>query len=121
MAVRVGLDLVEVAAVDDELHTHGERYLRRVYTRDEREECGMDPKRLAARFAAKEATMKVLDAEPLPWGSIEVLSGPQCQLRVVLHGEARESARRTGIERLSVSVAATRARATAIVIGEVAA
>ena len=39
---------------------HGQRYLARVYTDQELLDCGTDPGALAARFAAKEATIKAL-------------------------------------------------------------
>ena len=64
MAVRVGIDLVAVEAVRDAVSEHGEHYLNRIYTEAEIRECrtsqSMIPERLAARFAAKEATIKVL-------------------------------------------------------------
>ena len=63
--IRVGIDLVAVSGVQAALEAaHGEHYLERVYTVGELEDCrtpaGVDPERLAARFAAKEATLKVL-------------------------------------------------------------
>ena len=62
MPLRVGIDTVEVAAIEAALAAHGERYLRRVYTSREVADCNGDPERLAARFAAKEATFKALRA-----------------------------------------------------------
>ena len=118
MAVLVGLDLVDVSTVAEALQAHGDRYLSRIYTRGERDECGLDTKQLAARFAVKEATMKVLDSQPLPWDAIEVTARPGPELRVVLRGAARAAAARRGVGRLSVSAATTAARATAIVIGD---
>jgi len=74
MAVRVGIDLVSVDAVRQSLSEHGEHYLSRVYSEREVRDCttpsGPDPERLAARFAAKEATLKVLrpGVEQLSYG-----------------------------------------------------
>ncbi len=82
MAVRVGIDLVAVEAVRDAMREHGDRYLKRIYTEAEMRECrtaqSMIPERLAARFAAKEATMKVLRPaeEAIPWRNIEVVRHP---------------------------------------------
>jgi len=42
------------------VRAHGERYLKHVYTDAERRDCGTSARRLAQRFAAKEATMKAL-------------------------------------------------------------
>jgi phosphopantetheine--protein transferase-like protein len=62
MTLRVGLDLVSVQTVADSLSTHGEHYLGRVFSAGEVADCrsgdDVDPQRLAARFAAKEAFVK---------------------------------------------------------------
>jgi holo-[acyl-carrier protein] synthase len=86
--LRVGIDLVEVDEVRESLRTHGDRYLRRIYTEREVAESRMRPERLAERFAVKEATLKVLrnGDEPVPWRAIEVagatlrLSGQAAEL-----------------------------------------
>ena len=68
------MDLVRVDEVRDSLAAHGERYLERIYTEAERRECGSDPRCLAGRFAAKEATVKALGGGDgaLPWDSIGI-------------------------------------------------
>ena len=47
MGLRVGVDLVSVDSVRESLATHGEHYLRRVYTQREVRDCtgrdGVDP------------------------------------------------------------------------------
>ena len=60
MAVFVGSDLADVESVDASIDAHGDRYLSRIYTEEERDECRMDTRKLATRFAAKEATMKAI-------------------------------------------------------------
>ena len=63
-ALRVGTDVVAVHQVADSVARFGPRYLQRVYTDHELDSCAGSPTfraaRLAARFAAKEATIKVL-------------------------------------------------------------
>ena len=64
-ALRVGTDLVHVPDVAASIDRFGARYLHRVYTDAELDTCrsgagGWSPERLAARFAAKEAVLKVL-------------------------------------------------------------
>jgi len=82
MAARVGIDLVSVDTVRESIREHGDRYLERIYTEAELRDClgaeGTVPERLAARFAAKEATIKVLRPtdEPIPWHDIEVIRHP---------------------------------------------
>ena len=78
MNVRFGLDLTSVSSVQDGLAAHGDRYLARIYTPGEietsRSAGRLEPRRLAEKFAAKEATLKVLPAadEGLDFRSIEL-------------------------------------------------
>lgn len=63
--LHVGTDLVSVSDVEQSIVRFGDRYLRRVYSAGELTTCvGPDGApvacRLAARFAAKEATVKAL-------------------------------------------------------------
>jgi holo-[acyl-carrier protein] synthase len=71
MAVFVGSDLADVESVDASIDAHGDRYLSRIYTEEERDEYRMDTRKLTTRFAAKEATMNALGGfdEPLPWAT----------------------------------------------------
>jgi holo-[acyl-carrier protein] synthase len=90
--LRIGIDLVDVGDVRDSLRVHGERYLQRIFTEREIEDCRGRPERLAERFAAKEAALKVLREadEPIPWREIEVdgetlrLSGRAAELAAEL-------------------------------------
>src|ERR1044071_392246 len=63
-SLRVGVDLVRVADVASSITRFGDRYVERIFTPDERAYCdadaGRSAQRYAARFAAKEATLKVL-------------------------------------------------------------
>ena len=62
--IRTGTDLAAVEDVVDAVAAHGERYLDRVFTVRERADTGDDPERLAARFAGKEAVVKLLRPAP---------------------------------------------------------
>jgi holo-[acyl-carrier protein] synthase len=119
MALRVGIDLVQAATVAEAIAEHGERYLRRVYTEAELTQCGGDPLRLAARFAAKEAAMKVLrpgDAA-VPWPSIEVVRDAEGVPVLTLHGPAAELASAAGLVAFAVSLTHEDAYAAAVVVG----
>jgi hypothetical protein len=63
--VRVGCDVVAIEDVQDSLAAFGDRYLRKVFTASEINDCQGRNRvhRLAARFAAKEAVIKAF-AEP---------------------------------------------------------
>jgi holo-[acyl-carrier protein] synthase len=80
----------------------------------------MDPRRLAARFAAKEATMKAQrrDESALPWRSIGVLEDASGRVWIELTGRAAALARRRGVIRLAVSLAQQGPLAAAIVFAE---
>jgi len=127
MSVRVGIDLVSVASVRAAIDAHGERYLKRIYTECELRDCatpdGVDPGRLAARFAAKEATMKVLRRadEALAWNAIGVRNDPSGWPDLELGEEAAALARDATVTELSVSLTHEEAYAGAVVIAELGA
>lgn len=122
MPIRVGIDLVTVDSVRESLEAHGEHYLARVYTAREREDCtrdsGVDPERLAARFAAKEATLKVLRPGEvgIPWYAIELRRSPDGWVELELSGPAAALAAERGISELAVSVTHEAGFASAVVI-----
>jgi len=120
MPLWVGIDLVRTDEVRASLAAHGERYLKRIYTDAELLACGSSPRRLAARFAAKEATRKVLvrGDEPLSWRSVAVCEQPSGRLGIELSGEAAALAERRGVRRLELSMTHRREVATAIVVAE---
>ena len=120
--VRVGIDLCSVEQVAESVATFGDRYLRRVYTDHELDYCAADPalsaERLAARFAAKEAAIKVLrpiDDRP-DWRSIEVRRDPGGWCELALSGRAAELADEASIGSLSVSITHEGDMAGAVVV-----
>ena len=120
--VRVGIDLCSVREVAESIERFGDRYLRRVYTEHELEYCGQDParsaERFAARFAAKEATVKVLrprDSWP-DWRSIEVRRDPGGWCELSLTGTAARLARDADIGSLALSLSHDGGMANAVVV-----
>jgi len=99
---------------------HGDRFLERVYTLQERVDSRRDPARLAARFAAKEATMKALGRtdEGIGWQSIEVLRDPAGRPSIRLSGAAAELAISRGVTSLAVSLGRARRHAAAVVVAQ---
>lgn len=120
-SVRVGTDLVEVATVAESLRRFGRDYLERIFTADEIVYCvsGGDEqvRRLAARFAAKEACIKVL--RPLDggidWRCIEVRKMPGGWCDLLLHGGVADFAAAQRLSHWSVSVSHERDYAVAVV------
>jgi holo-[acyl-carrier protein] synthase len=114
-----------VPDVQRAIERFGDRYLSRVFTQHELS-CARGTDRvaassLAARFAAKEATLKVLRPGPGPrdavdWRSIEVRREEEgwCSLR--LTGTARMLAQRAGVRDISVSLSHEGEVATAVVV-----
>lgn len=119
-----GVDLVEVARIRAMIDEHGDRFLERCFTAGERA-YGRESRRyvehLAARFAAKEAAMKVLGTgldQGITWHDVEVTRSASGQPRLVVRGKAGEVASVLGIARWWVSLSHTDAHAMASVIGE---
>jgi holo-[acyl-carrier protein] synthase len=105
-----GVDLVQVDEVQEALAMFGDRYLFRVFTAHEvacsTGEGVVQARHLAARFAAKEAAMKVLGpSDRLPsWRSIEVHQEASGRCWLQLSGHAAELASREQLNKFSVSL-----------------
>jgi holo-[acyl-carrier protein] synthase len=124
--ILVGIDLVSCETILDSVNTHGDRYLERVYTGQEIEDsttrAGVSSKRLAARFAAKEATMKALRlpaGAAVPWREIEIRRAPD-RFELTLDGRAATLADRAGLDALSLSITYEQGLALAVVIARFA-
>lgn len=115
----VGVDIVEVERIRRALLRHGERFLERVFSQEERSRCGArrDPAPcLAACFAAKEAASKALGTgmESLSWKELVLLSGPAGRPVMELRGSALARAEELGVDRILVSVSHSRGYAVAV-------
>jgi holo-[acyl-carrier protein] synthase len=120
----IGCDLVMVADVADSIERFGDIYLRRVYTEHELATCAgpLAAQRLAARFAAKEATIKVLRVgrdDPMSLKDIEICSQPGGEAVVVLHAAAAAAANSRGLCDFQVSMSHESVMAMAIVAASV--
>jgi holo-[acyl-carrier protein] synthase len=75
---------------------------------------------LAARWAAKEATAKALGTGigAVSWQEIEVVSGPDQQPILQLHGAAANLAAQRGLSHFALSLSHTKDYAVAFVVGE---
>ena len=92
--IGIGIDIEEVARVEDLATRYGERFVGRIFTDGEARYClrrRAPAQHLAVRFSAKEAAMKALGtgrAHGVLWRDVEVVrDGGPPQLR--LHGGAR--------------------------------
>jgi len=123
-SLRVGVDLAAVARIEESLAAFGERYVRRVFTAGEAAyakaaEGRVRAERLAARFAAKEATIKALDLgeRGVAWTDIEIVRMDNGAPRLALHGSAQAAARDAHVEAFSVSLSHEDGYAIAVVVG----
>ena len=121
----VGLDAIEIERIAEAIAQHGERFLARVYTGDERKLALASgeaaPQFYAGRFAAKEAVLKALGtgyAEGLGFREVEILRHENGAPRITLHGAAKEKAHDLGITKMLVSITHTRTDAYAVAVAE---
>jgi holo-[acyl-carrier protein] synthase len=115
----VGVDMVEIGRVHRLLQRHRERFRSRIFTPAELAVSRDRPHLLAARFAAKEATMKALGTgiRGVAWREIECLPNRRGKPLLFLYGRARERAQSLGLAGLDVSLTHSREYAVATVIG----
>jgi holo-[acyl-carrier protein] synthase len=116
--LQVGVDLVEISRIAAVLASHGQRFLDRIYTPAEQARARGRPAELAARFAAKEATMKALGTGRIGvgWREVEVVSDRRGRPLLHLHGRAARRAAELGLTGFSVSLSHERSMAIAMVV-----
>ena len=119
---RVGCDIHPVSNVIQSIEVFGERYLARVFTAAERAECAglAEVERLTARFAAKEAVLKLLRVPAdvaVPWPTIEIVSDAVGAPTVTLTGHAAELAAEQGITTIELSLSHDGGMAMAFAVG----
>jgi holo-[acyl-carrier protein] synthase len=122
MGLRVGVDLARIDEVASSISRFGDRYLKRIFTPHELECCQGEPTAaaagLAARFAAKEATIKVLrvqGAQP-DWRSMEVWRDQTGFCEIRLTREAARLAAEESIQDMAVSLTHEGQMAAAVVV-----
>lgn len=121
MVVGIGVDIIEIERIRSALENPktGERFRQRVFTAGEIAYCNRRRRAdesFAARFAAKEATIKAL-GQAVGWREIEVVreDGPP---NVHLHGRAHARADQLGIRRILLSLSHSEKLAIAYVVAE---
>ncbi len=117
-ATRIGIDLVQVARIEQSLESFGERFVHKLFAAGEQRDCTvdgrLDARRLARCFAAKEATIKAFDLSDagVGWSQIEMTSAG----RIRLHGRAEQAAARAGAYEIAVSTTLDDDLACAVVV-----
>lgn len=109
----IGIDIIEVERIRDASRRWGSRFEQRVYTQQELAYCGETPSRywrLAARFAAKEATLKALGtglSTGMRWQDVEIRANIMGKPELILHGEVQRYAQERNISVSFVSMSHT--------------
>jgi holo-[acyl-carrier protein] synthase len=113
----VGVDIIEIGRIKEVVERWGETFLCRIYTEAELALYRNKPSSLAARFACKEAVMKLLGTgrRGVNWQEIETISLPGGQPQVNLYGRARNKAEGLGIKEIAVSLSHSKEYAIASV------
>jgi len=108
-----GIDLVDFTRIEKLLNQHGKRFLNRIFTTAEQKYAQANKnhtEKLAGRFAAKEAILKLLGTGwrgEIAWTDIEVVNNPAGQPEVSISGEVKKIADNLGINRISISITHT--------------
>jgi holo-[acyl-carrier protein] synthase len=124
MIVGSGIDLIEIARIEDSVERFGQRFLNRVFTAAEQAYC-LGKRRaaesLAARFAAKEAGAKALGtgiSQGVSWREIEVVRAVNGKPDLRFYGRAAQIAERLGVANTAVSLTHSSGMAMASVVLE---
>ena len=108
-----GIDLVDFGRIGELLESHGERFLSRVFTEVEQASAEKSRNRiekLAGRFAAKEAVLKLIGTGwrgKISWTDIEVVNNELGEPKVNITGEVKKIAEKMGVSEISVSITHT--------------
>jgi holo-[acyl-carrier protein] synthase len=92
---------------------HGSKFMDRIFTAAEQDYAEANKnsvEKLAGRFAAKEAILKLMGTGwrgKIAWTDIEVVNNSAGRPEVALTGEVEKIADRLGIEHISVSITHT--------------
>lgn len=108
-----GIDLVDFGRIEDMLKKHDRRFLDRVFTAREQADAEAVKNRiekLAGRFAAKEAVMKLIGTgwrDGVAWTDIETVNNPLGGPEVNISGKVKEFADEKGIGQITLSITHT--------------
>jgi len=108
-----GIDLVDCPRIEEMMERHGERFVKRVFTAAEQTYAEANKnmvEKLAGRFAAKEAVLKLMGTGwrgKIAWTDIEITNNAAGQPEVALSGEVKKIAEELGMGHISISITHT--------------
>jgi len=120
--VGIGSDIVECVRIRQMIETHGELFLRRVYTDREIRYCQSRryaAEHFAGRWAAKEAVLKAFGTgwrRGISWRDIEVRNDPSGRPTIAVRGRAKEVAMALRLSDVLITISHCRTHAIAYAI-----
>jgi len=118
----IGIDLVDIERIDNIINKWSHKFLKKVFSNKEIEYCqnkSASSQHFAARFAAKEAVIKMLgNTSRISWQDIEVIKADNGRPELLLFGQARIIAKEKGINNIHITLSHEKKMAVAQVIGE---
>lgn len=106
----IGIDVVEVARIEESIAEFGEKFLNRIFTSAEQAYCQRQKRsaiHFAARFAAKEAVSKAFGTgigKDVGWLDLEVIRKASGEPEIVLNGRAKEFAEESQVGAIKISL-----------------
>ncbi|MEM8857114.1 MAG: holo-ACP synthase [Chloroflexota bacterium] len=116
--IQTGIDLVENERIASAIERSGERFLKRIFTPMEIEQCGGRIPSLAGRYAVKEAVSKAFGTGigDMEWVEIEVVQNERNAPELRLHGKAAMLSDSQGITQWSISISHTNTHAIGMAV-----
>ena len=108
----IGVDIIEVERIKSAIEKLGDKFLNRVYSKNEIEYCKKNKNpypSYAVRFAAKEAYIKFIGKQNIKLVDIEVKNGEHGKPFLMIKGEKKEN--------LKISLSHTHQYAIAMLVG----
>src|SRR3954465_4450990 len=116
----LGADIIEVERIRGVIERHGQRFLERILTDEEKAYCssmGAPHKHIAARFAAKEAVSKCFTTgigKELGWKSLSVYHGPRHEPLARLDAQGEALLKQVGATHVHLTLSHTETYAMAV-------
>lgn len=108
-----GIDLVDFPRLESMIKRHGDRFMNRIFTvreQSDAEDVKNKFEKLAGRFAAKEAVLKLIGTGwrgKIAWTEIEIVNNAMGQPIVEISGEVKRIADSLGVEQITLSITHT--------------
>lgn len=120
MKIKTGIDIVEIKRIENLINDYGDKFLNRIYTKQEIEYCNSKNvnkyESYSARFSAKEAVFKaiseLLDSKfDMEWKNVEIVNNENGRPSVVL---SEELLRKIGNVNLQIDISLSHSNTSAI-------